>query len=93
MMKNAMNSTICPTRQPARSAQRWQPVAMLCLLLVAGSLLVVSGGCQRSLFRSSDPRTQFDATERMRQQRVPLTQPDVFGNPEPALRARLGRRN
>ncbi len=66
-------------------------------LVRAGSVIIalgfVAGGCQRTLFKSSDNRTQFDTTDQMRRRNVPLVEPDEFGNPQPALRARLGRRN
>lgn len=48
-------------------------------------------GCQRALFKKDLPRTQFEAYDRMRNRFVPLEEPDVFGNPQPALRARLGK--
>jgi hypothetical protein len=52
--------------------------------------IVVLGGCQRALFPSDLPRSQFETYDRMRQRYVPLEEPDVFGTPQPALRARLG---
>ena len=59
----------------------------------AGLLLIVvlAGGCQRSLFTSNAPRTQFETYDTVRQRYVPLEENDVFGNPQPALRARLSR--
>ena len=60
-----------------------------------GVLLVIAlgaaGGCQRALFPEKEPRTQFEAYDRMRYGNVPMEQPDVFGNPQPALRERLSR--
>jgi hypothetical protein len=47
------------------------------------------GGCQRVLFDQKAPRTQFETHDRIRQRYVPLQEEDVFGNPQPALRARL----
>jgi hypothetical protein len=58
-----------------------------CLLL----LLPLAAGCQRSLFPENAPRTQFEMYDRMRQRYVPTEEPDAFGNPQPALRARLTR--
>jgi hypothetical protein len=54
-------------------------------------LLVLStlGGCQKLLFDPDDPRTQFEVHDRMRQRYIPLEEQDVFGQPQPALRARL----
>jgi len=47
-------------------------------------------GCIKPLFPESAPRTQFETYDRMRSRYVPLEEPDVFGVPRPALRARLG---
>ena len=64
-----------------------------------GAVLVASGatlgatlcaaGCAKSLFPSDLPRNQFETHDRMRQAYTPLEEPDVFGTPQPALRARL----
>ncbi len=58
------------------------------ILVFAGVLLT---GCQDVLFPHDEPRTQFEMHERMRAGFVPLEEPDVFGNPQPNLRARLGQ--
>ena len=65
------------------------------LLLRAGTIgllfsVFCSTACQRALFPEESPRTQFETYDRMRQKFVPLVVPDVFGEPKPALRARLG---
>ena len=52
--------------------------------------IVTAGGCQRALFPEKTPRTQFETYDQLRQRYVPLEVPDVFGEPKPALRARLG---
>ncbi len=60
--------------------------------LLLGALLLIAlpqAGCQKPLFPEDEPRTQFEAHDRMRTGYVPLEEPDVFGNPQPALRARL----
>jgi len=63
-------------------------------LLTALALLILPAcGCQRTLFRENTPRTQFQTHDEMRQRYVPTEVPDVFGNPQPALRARLSRRS
>lgn len=63
-------------------------------MLALGLLTALTAvGCQRSLFVNNQPRTQFDTYQRMRQIYIPLEEPDVFGNPQPALRARLGQRS
>ena len=59
------------------------------ILLGTGCLL---GGCAKPLFPNDVPRNQFEAYDTMRNVVVPVEEPDVFGNPQPALRARLGRR-
>ena len=61
------------------------------LALGLGSVMLMSFGCQRALFPEDNPRTQFETYDLMRQRYVPLEAPDVFGEPKPALRARLGR--
>ena len=48
-----------------------------------------STGCRKTLFNDRHLRHQFQAYELTRNQYVPLEEPDVFGNPQPALRARL----
>lgn len=53
--------------------------------------VLFASGCQRALFPKKEPRTQFETYDRMRQRYVPLEAPDVFGEPKPALRARLGQ--
>ncbi len=62
----------------------------LLLLLAAFS---VAGGCRREvLFKQNEPRTQFEAYNTMRYGPQITEQPDPFGLPEPALRARLGKK-
>lgn len=58
--------------------------------LLLGTLGV--GGCQQALFPKNAPRTQFEVHERMRNPYIQLQEPDEFGRPQPALRARLSRR-
>ena len=60
------------------------------LLGALGVLLL--GGCQRSLFKKQEQRTQFDTFEQMRDRYVPAEEIDPYGDPQPALRARLSRR-
>jgi hypothetical protein len=61
--------------------KRW----WLCMAFV----LPMGGGCQKVLFPQSEPRTQYQRADTMRDRFTPLQEPDVFGNPKPALRARL----
>ncbi|MHC5114492.1 MAG: hypothetical protein ACYTGP_08710 [Planctomycetota bacterium] len=63
--------------------------------LTLGGLILVgasTSGCVRSLFLKETARNQFETYDRMRQRDVDPVQPDVFGNPQPNLRARLSRR-
>lgn len=62
--------------------------AALSVLLLT---MILLGGCHRALFPREAPRTQFETYDRMRQRYIPTEEPDVFGNPRPALRARLTR--
>lgn len=57
------------------------------------ALFTLAAGCQKALFPKDAPRTQFEMTERMRKEFVPLEEPDVFGNPQPNLRGRLTKRD
>ena len=60
------------------------------VVLLLGATTVLSlGACQKVLFDRKSPRTQFETHDRLRQRYVPLEEEDVFGNPQPALRARL----
>lgn len=59
-------------------------------LIVAATIL---SGCQDVLFNSKDPRTQFETHDRLRQRYVPLEEKSVFGESQPALRARLSPNN
>jgi hypothetical protein len=60
---------------------------MACVFLSALGLC----GCVKPLFPKNAPRTQFETYDRMRNSYTPLEEPDVFGNPQPALRARLSQ--
>lgn len=57
-------------------------------LLLAAATAALSTGCAKALFPKDEPRTQFDAHDRTLGF-TPLEEPDVFGNPQPALRQRL----
>ena len=59
------------------------------LLALLGAL--ASCGCQKALFPKDAPRTQYETYDRMRSKAPPLTEPDAFGEPQPALRARLSQ--
>ena len=57
------------------------------IIALLGAVLLA--GCHRALFPENEPRTQFEVYDRMRSGYVPLEEPDVFGQPQPALRNRL----
>ena len=60
-------------------------------LVLIGLAMLCLGGCYKPLFPKNAPRTQFETYDRMRNRYRPLEEPDVFGNPKPALRARLSQ--
>lgn len=51
--------------------------------------LLACAGCAKPLFPENAPRTQFEKFDSMRSGAAPAEEPDVFGRPQPALRARL----
>lgn len=65
------------------------PRALRIFLLL--TTLAALAGCYTPLFPPEMPRTQYETYERIRGRYVPLEEPDVFGNPQPALRARLSQ--
>ena len=66
---------------------RHEKVALVAVS-AAGALLFAAG-CTKPLFPESAPRTQFEKFDAMRTGAAPKDEPDVFGTPQPALRARL----
>ncbi|MDA1008613.1 MAG: hypothetical protein O2800_06370 [Planctomycetota bacterium] len=75
------------THSATRSADSCGLLIRVILPLVV--VLLSNIGCQRALFPSDKPRTQFQTYDRLRQNDAPLEENDVFGRPQPALRARL----
>lgn len=73
------------TRRKDRFARMTAPT------MLAATVLVAASGCQKSPFVSDAPRTPFELHDRLNNRYVPLEEPDEFGTPQPALRARLGR--
>ena len=53
--------------------------------------LAFAAGCQKPLFPENAPRTQFEKFDSMRSGAAPAEEPDIFGRPQPALRALLTR--
>lgn len=74
-------------RAASRRTGRVAMLATLAIITLAGAGGVP--GCQKVLFDKKAPRTQFETHDRLRQRYIPLEEEDVFGNPQPALRARL----
>jgi len=73
---------------------RWlKPILSGALFAVAALALPSLAGCQKPLFAEGQPRTQFEMHDRMRNRYRPTEEPDVFGRPQPALRARLSPAN
>ncbi len=56
-------------------------------------LMLILGGCRRTLFPKNEKRTQFQAYNTMRYGPQITEQKDPFGLPEPALRARLSQQD
>lgn len=82
-------TTSSSTRDWVRRSDAPASVVVGTALMVLVAASTMAGGCQKSLFPENQPRTQFEAYEIMRQRYVPLEEPDVFGTPRPAIRARL----
>ncbi len=62
------------------------------LILIASSLSLVpalAGGCDKPLFSDDVPRSPYERYAVLRGQQRPTTEQDMFGNDQPALRARL----
>jgi hypothetical protein len=61
------------------------------LVLLLGLSGLGMGGCYKPLFPPNTNRTQFETYDQLRQRYRPVEVQDVFGNPQPALRARLSQ--
>ena len=75
---------------------RQQSVRITQALVCAAIFSIITAattGCQKPLFNEKSARTQFDTYDTLRQQNQQLLVPDEFGNPQPALRARLAPQN
>jgi hypothetical protein len=55
----------------------------------AATAVLNLGAGAKPLFPENAPRTQFEKFDSMRSGAAPAEEPDVFGRPQPALRARL----
>ena len=70
----------------AQAVQRSARVAMAFGVTVAAMVAI---SCAKPLFPENAPRTQFEKFDSMRSGAAPAEEPDIFGRPQPALRARL----
>jgi hypothetical protein len=61
-------------------------VGAFCLAALAGA---VCTGCQDQLFSPTEPRSQYDRFDAVRDRRATDTVEDEFGNRRPNLRGRL----
>ena len=59
------------------------------LLLLA--TVALTAGCYKPLFDEKSSRTQYEKYDLMLNRYVPAEEPDEYGNPRPALRARLSQ--
>lgn len=75
------------TIQPPAHAAR--AVARVAMAVAAIAAAVGPVGCAKPLFPENAPRTQFEKFDSMRSGAAPAEEPDIFGRPQPALRARL----
>ncbi len=66
--------------------------SVVCIVILS-IITAATTGCQKPLFNEKNPRNQFDTYDTLRQQNQQLLIPDEFGNPQPALRARLAPQN
>jgi hypothetical protein len=90
MMQRAMHcfkSNFWPmVRRRATIDCGWRVLATISIAI--GGLLCLPS-CQKVLFPETEPRNQFERSDNLRDRFTPVTEPDVFGNPKPALRSRL----
>jgi hypothetical protein len=77
------------SKRDMRDMRHTQPVKLALMAVGAVGALLIAAGCTKPLFPESAPRTQFEKFDAMRTGAAPKDEPDVFGTPQPALRARL----
>lgn len=82
--------TMFPMSSVSNRHMRHVPHMKMALMAIgAAGVLLIGAGCTKPLFPESAPRTQFEKFDAMRTGAAPKDEPDVFGTPQPALRARL----
>lgn len=84
-MRSVLQANVEKGRTGAGHHKTW------CVAVLSAPL--VAAGCQKVLFPANEPRTQYQRADTLRDRFTPLQEPDVFGNPRPALRARLAPTN
>jgi len=72
-----------------RDMRHMPHVKVALMAACAVGAVLFAAGCTKPLFPESAPRTQFEKFDAMRTGAAPKDEPDVFGTPQPALRARL----
>ncbi len=85
----AMSSASKRDMRDMRDMRHTQSVKLALMAVGAVGALLIAAGCTKPLFPESAPRTQFEKFDAMRTGAAPKDEPDVFGTPQPALRARL----
>jgi hypothetical protein len=66
-----------------------QGVLLGLMLLSGGVSWGFGAGCQEQLFSPTEPRSQYDRFDAVRDRRADATIEDEFGNKRPNLRGRL----
>ncbi len=67
-----------------------RPVLGFCAWLAAAAFVALApSGCAEPLLTPDEPRSQFDRTDAVRDQRAPSYVMDEFGSRRPNLRGRL----
>lgn len=78
-------------RSPERPHRRARRVVAILAAAVVAAWCGAVTGCQKRLFPLDSPRTQYDLYDRLRNRYRPQQIEDEFGQPQPALRERLGK--
>ncbi len=90
LMQNVMHciESIQLPKVRARATMNCGRRVLITISIAIGGFVCMPG-CQKVLFPESEPRNQFERSDNLRDRFTPVTEPDVFGTPKPALRARL----
>jgi len=74
---------------PVNRRSRINPMIRIALLVLFLASILLMAGCYRPLFEEKLPRHQYSEYDEARHGPQPTEDPDVFGNPTPALQRRL----